>query len=81
MAGDTHFGGHVGGRAKFGIARSGVAFHGEWGITVCHRAGPFAVDGLFRNVHPAAKGPARLRQSRVSNVHTRNNEAVHGVMC
>ena len=56
----------IGGRCPFqqrhalpddsGGARSGGVFlHCQWSITVCHRAGPFAVDGQFRNFHPASK--------------------------
>lgn len=72
MAGDTHFSGYVGNRTTLAaLDQASSSLHSQWRITVWHTAGPFAVDGQFRNFHPAAKDqPVHFNPaSATSNTH------------
>ncbi|REK81501.1 hypothetical protein DVG80_19565 [Rhodococcus erythropolis] len=54
------------------LDESSSSFDSEWGITVCHRAGPFWSRTVVSQLPFLRRGPARLLQSRVNNVHTHN---------
>ena len=74
LSGDAHFGGDVGDRAVVKpLDQASSSLDGEWGITVCHRAGPSWSRTAISQFLFSRRGPACLLQSRVINVRTRNN--------